>query len=154
MEPQLPDPAQVNAAIDIWMGLAYDGSAPPGLIARSQLATLRGWQGEFYKCPAFAHITEPILRYSLRLGNRFYPHMKLALELAPDGTRFLYKADTHDKHICPPHGALDHDAFVALMHKNQSLAEAIENAWAEHGLPTFKTFLKDDLEKRRMKAQE
>jgi len=32
--------------------------------------------------------------------------------------------------------------------KNQRQAETIESAWAEAGLPTFKTYLREDLAKR------
>ena len=35
------------------------------------------------------------------------------------------------------------------MEVNQKLATAIETAWADADLPTFKTFLRDDLAKRK-----
>lgn len=142
-----PDPAVVNRAIDTYVKLAYEGDPPA--VVRSTLATLRGWAGKFYACPVFTKdANTPPDKYSMRLGNRFYPHMKLTIQRATDGQTFLFRADTHDRHICPPEGAPEHAEFTDLMTKNQQIASAIEAAWAEQGLPTFKTWLRDDLARR------
>jgi len=79
--------------------------------------------------------------------------MKLVIERSPDGELFLFRADTHDRHCCPPEGAPEHQAFVSLMTKNQELAQAVETAWAEAGLPTFKTWLREDLARRSNQAE-
>jgi hypothetical protein len=88
-------------------------------------------------------------RYLLRLGNRHYPHMKMVIDRAPDGQGFLFRADTHDNHVRPKPGSRDEKPFLELMEKNRQVAEAIEAAWEQEGLPTFKKFLRDDLERRR-----
>ncbi len=88
-------------------------------------------------------------RYSLRLGNRSYPHMKLVVDRAPDGRGYLLRADTHDGHVRPKPGSRDEKPFLELMEKNRLCAEAIEGAWEREGLPTFKRFLRDDLERRK-----
>jgi len=38
--------------------------------------------------------------------------------------------------------------YLKLMEKNQKMAQSIEAAWGEGGLPTFKTYLKQDLQRR------
>jgi hypothetical protein len=84
----------------------------------------------------------------LRLGNCFYPHMKLSIDQRPDREGYFFRADTHDRHICPPPASKEHAAFCELMDKNQQLSQEIETAWAEKGVPTFKTYLKEDLARR------
>lgn len=145
-----PSPEQVNQAIETYIGLAYDEPLP--VAVRSQLSTLRSWKGEFFRAPVFvpdSHV--PPTRYSIRFGNRFYPHMKLVFERSPDNHQFLFRVDTHDKHICPAPNDPDYANFLHLMEQNQKLAEAIETSWAKQGLPTFKTYLRDDLAKRQAK---
>jgi len=142
-----PDSATVFKAIDTYIDVAYDANPP--IAVKSMLATLRGWGGKFYACPVFVRdANSPPNRYSIRLGNKQYPHMKLAIERAPDGHSFLFRADTHDRHVCPPEGAVEHDAFVTLMEKNQQIAQAVDAAWGDLGLPTFKTWLREDLARR------
>jgi hypothetical protein len=146
-----PNPAEVMRAIEIYLKLAHPGEPP--FVVRSQLGALKTWQGEFFKCPLFVpDLHTPPLRYTLRLGNQYYPHMKLAIELAPDESRFLYRADTHDRHICPATSAPEYPAFVQLMERNQKVSEAIETAWDQADLPTFKRYLREDLTRRRATA--
>jgi hypothetical protein len=150
--PLKPDAAAVHKAIEIYMNCAYAG-AEPHVTVRSMLATLRGFAGDFFKAPTFVKDDPKAPRkYTLRLGNRFYPHMKLVYELGPDGRTFLFRADAHDAHCCPPAGTPEHDAFRSLMTANPEIVTAIEDAWAAANVPTFKTFLKLDLAKRRERA--
>jgi hypothetical protein len=147
MRTEEPTAAQVWQAIETYLSIAYDG--PPSMVVRSLLSNLRGWSGPILECPAFATTgggSAP--RRTLRLGNRLYPHMKLALEASPDGRKYLFKADTHDRHICPARSSPEYDAFQELMKANQELSERIESAWGAQGLPTFKTYLQEDLARR------
>lgn len=154
MTPTKPSPADVMRAVDTYLKLAYDPSPLP-VTVRSQVAVLRTWKGDFYRSPAIAADREdPVKRYSIRLGNRQYPHMKLAMELSPDASRYLFRADTHDGHVLPPHGTAEHDAFQRVMEENQHIAQAIESAWAAEGIPTFKTFLREDLARRGQSGME
>jgi len=89
------------------------------------------------------------VRLSLRLGNQWYPHMKLVVEQAPDGQTSLFRADTHDRHIQVDPSSKDYAAFCELSQKNQSLAGRIEAIWESNALPTFKSFLRNDLARRR-----
>ena len=147
MPAEPPDRATVLQAVDTYIRFAY-GADPPTAV-KSMLATVRDWSGAFYRCPVFVKDQRtPPNRYSMRLGNRHYPHMKLAIERAPDDKSFFFRTDTHDRHVCPAEGAPEHAPFVELMGKNQEIAQEIESAWAAQGLPTFKSWLREDLAKR------
>lgn len=144
-----PAPEQIKKAIETFLYIAYEGAEPP-LVVQSQLATLKAWKGAFLSAPVFAKLPG---RYSMRLGNRFYPHMKLVMEPSPDQKQWLFRADTHDRHCCPPPDAPEYPEFCQLMEKNQRVSERIESTWAEQGLPTFKTFLREDLARRKSDAK-
>ena len=148
-----PEQAQVMRAIDLYLRAAY-GDEPP-VTVRSQLAVLQTWGGPFFRAPVFVADDQPQgKRYSMRLGTRHYPHMKLRIEPSPDGSRYLFRADSHDRHVCPPPTSAEHTAFRDLMEKNQKVVEAVETAWADAGVPTFKTYLREDLARRRGEAKE
>ena len=136
-------------AIDIYLSVAYTGANPPSAV-RAKLETLRSLsQADFYQSPVFER--DPVSagqKLSLRLGNRMYPHMKLTIERSPDKAGYLFRADTHDRHACPQPGSRDYAAFTQLMENNQKIAQAIEQAWADQQLPTFKTYLREDLARR------
>jgi hypothetical protein len=152
MRAKEPDQARVQQAVESYLKFAYEDQPLP-TVTKSMLAALKSWAGEFYRCPVFVRgIDNPPTRYSLRLGNRYYPHMKLAIEISPDDQQWLFKADTHDRHCCPPSNSPEFAAFNELMQKNQRMAEAIETAWAEQGIPTLKTFLREDLARRQAAA--
>jgi hypothetical protein len=151
--PEPPEPVDVMRAVETYVRLAYDKELP--IAVRSQLAVLESWKGPFFRSPAIAADRgEPPRRYSIRLGNRNYPHMKLAMELSPDGQMYLFKADTHDGHCLPPPEHPEYPAFKVVMEDNQLIAQAIEAAWAAQGLVTFKTYLRDDLARRAAAARD
>src|SRR5438094_618792 len=142
-----PDPALVRRAIDIYVREAYPDGPP--VAVRSMLATMQAWVGEFFDAPVFVKdVPRDAKRYSMRLGNRFYPHMKLVFEVSPDGKSFLFRADAHDAHCCPPANAPEHTPFRDLMEKNQQIVTAVEKGWAAEGIPTIKTYLREDLARR------
>jgi hypothetical protein len=145
---ELPPPAETWKAIELYLARAYAGDPPLGV--RARLDALRSAsESDFYRLAAFERFPsdEPV-RFLLRLGNRFYPHMKLAIERSPDGVHCLFGVDTHDRHVQPkPHSA-EAAAFAELARKNLDIARQIEQALDENGLPTFKRFLRDDLARR------
>src|SRR5581483_8657463 len=109
-----PESADVLRAMEIYLQQAYDGKIP--VTVRSQQQVLEHWGGSFYSAPIFAKDAHsPPTRYALRLGNRDYPHMKLAIELAPDDKSFLFRVDTHDRHVCPPEKSPEYAQFCRLM---------------------------------------
>lgn len=145
-----PEPQIVWRAIETYVKVAYDGSPPSAV--RSRLETLRALDhASFYDSTVFENITTAgaTVRVLLRLGNQFYPHMKLAIECRPDKQGYLFRADTHDVHCCPADDSREYNAFRQLMEMNQTVAQAIETAWEKDGLPIFKSYLKEDLARRR-----
>ncbi len=143
-----PPEKQVRQAIEIYLHEAYPAGFPARV--RSQLGIMETWGGPFINSPVFVPDAKlPPNRYALRLGNTAYPHMKLAIERSPDGAAFLFRVDTHDHHCCPQADAPEYAAFQQLMFHNQHLAERIERQWEQAGLPTFKSFLRADLQRRR-----
>jgi len=147
--PQLP-PAEVIRAVEIYLKYAYPGGPPPTSV-RGKVETLRTLDEEELLSAAIFERDKRLDagKICLRLGNRFYPHMKLAIEKSPDGTKYLFRADTHDRHCAPKPGSRECEAFGQLMQKNQEIAQEIETAWAEAGVATFKTYLREDLARRR-----
>ena len=141
--------SQVWSAVEIYLQLAYAGAAPPSAV-RDRLASLRAaGDADFYDSPVFEHDdAHPPTRYSLRLGNKVYPHMKLVIERAPNGRGHLFRADTHDKHIRPAPNSREARVFAELMKMNQQFSESIEAEWSNRRLATFKQFLRDDLARR------
>lgn len=150
LEWEKPDPAVVLRAIEIYIGIAF-GANPPSAISAVVDRLRIHPRAEFYRSACFERPPDADPgRFSLRLGNRNYQHMKLVVERAPSGRGFLLRVDTHDLHACPDPGAGEYGSFRTLMALNRSLAQEIEAAWDREGLPTFKTFLKNDLERRRV----
>jgi|SRR5438105_7262544 len=155
MSGELPHPKQVWQAIEMYLRCAYGGSMPPAAVQK-KLETLHaaGENGDFFASSVFERDSSPAPRkFSLRLGNRFYPHMKLSIDRRPDDNGFFFRADTHDRHICPASSSKEYGGFCELMEKNQKLAQSIEAAWHERGIPTFKTYLKQDLARRQQSGR-
>lgn len=144
-----PTADKLQQAIRLYVQQAYAGALPPAAV-RQRIDAVRATEVTPFDCPAIEReaVEDPI-RYNLRLGNCFYPHMKLVVECSPEGRSHLFRADTHDRHIQPPPGSKEADAFRDLMAKNLSVATAIEAAWEADGLPTFKQYLREDLARRR-----
>ena len=150
MQVERPDATDVMRAVDTYVKVAY-GDDPVPAHVRSQLAVLQTWKGDFFRSPAIASDGgTPPRRYSIRLGNRYYPHMKLAVERSPDGKAYLFRADTHDAHACPPADRPEYVEFREMMERNQVIASAVEEAWAAEGLTTFKLYLQQDLARRKV----
>jgi hypothetical protein len=153
MTTRRPDISLVWQAIDLYLATAYPKTVPSAVQNKVRTLRLLGAE-DFWDADVFER-DHPVstTRYGLRLGNFFYPHMKMSIDARPDARGFLFRADTHDRHCCPAPNTREFDVFCELMDRNQKLAELIEASWAEHGLPTFKTYLKSDLERRMRETQ-
>jgi hypothetical protein len=143
-----PPADQIRRAIDMYLSAAYPNERPAKL--ETTLHTLATCTGHPLECQVFVHTDSPP-RFSLRLGNSFYPHMKLVVEQAPDESLWLYRVDTHDRHVCPKESSPEYAAFCELMSRNQKLAESVEAEWERGDVPTFKHFLREDLKRRMAK---
>jgi len=150
---QKPAPSDVWRAVDVYLQHAYAGAQPPAAV-RARLDKLRAAGDEhFFDSDLLERdVKESPTKLSLRLGNRAYPHMKLVIESSPDGAAHFFRADTHDRHCCPAPDSKEYAMFCELMEANRKAADEIEHAWADAGLPTFKEFLRQDLERRRSKS--
>jgi hypothetical protein len=136
---ELPTPAALWRAIEAYLAAAYDG--PPPTPVAERLSSLRDVaEAAFYDCQAFERGDG---RYALRLGNRFYPHMKLVV-LAVPGGRSLFCADTHDRHFRDLVASPD-ARFAELMARNEAIAREIEDAWSASGLLTSRAYLYEQL---------
>lgn len=146
--------SQVQRAIGIYLAHAYAGPLPSAV--RGKLDTLHSLaEADLFDSPLFERdAPEHPSKLSLRLGNKLYPHMKLTIERSPDRQSYLFRADTHDRHVAPQPGTRDYAAFMQLMDQNHRMAQDIEAAWADAKLPTFKTYLRDDLARRQAKRSE
>lgn len=155
MTDEMPEPGMVFKAIDIYIRYAYAPGVPPKAVA-ARIDQLRHTApAELFECACVEcdrKNPHPV-RHDIRLGNRFYPHMKLSIEERPDHHGFLFRADTHDRHVRPPEGSKDAELFRQVVERNAELSKEIETAWAEAGIPTFRTYLKEDLARRAAAAK-
>jgi hypothetical protein len=146
-----PQPAAVWRAIELYLPVAYAGVSPSATVLRRLEALPRDCAlGDFYACPLFEIAGAPApQRYSLRLGNAIYPHMKLLIGPTPRGDGYLFRADTHDRHVQVSPDSPEYSTLCDMLAKNHDIGTAIEAAWESAGLPTFKQYLREDLARRR-----
>jgi hypothetical protein len=78
--------------------------------------------------------------------------MKMVIERSPDGAGYLFRADTHDRHVTVPPQSPEYSALCEMLAKNHAIGTQIESAWESADLPTFKGYLRKDLARRRMSA--
>ena len=84
----------------------------------------------------------------LRLGNRAYPHMKLAVDRIPETDDWVLAVDCHDRHILESVPADQRTTFETLFQENAVLKTRIERRWTEAGLPTFENYVRRRLGRR------
>ncbi len=77
----------------------------------------------------------PCHRYSLRLGNRNYPFMKLLLQEHLIPGEFYFAVDSHDQMEIKPEYP-DYEQFMAVRRFNRELKRKIEGAFAGAGIAT------------------
>jgi CheY-like chemotaxis protein len=77
----------------------------------------------------------PCHRYSLRLGNRNYPFMKLLLQEHLVAGEFFFAVDTHDQMEIKPDYP-DYEAWMAVRRFNRDLKRQIEGRLQDAGLDT------------------
>lgn len=74
-------------------------------------------------------------RYTIRLGNRNYPFMKLLLQEHLIADEYYFGVDSHDEMEVKPHYP-DYEAWMQVLQFNQNLKRDIESAFAAAGLDT------------------
>ena len=149
----------LQRAIRVYLEIAYGGKAAPET-ARARAEPILGLkagevvpEGMLEKDAA-----NSMPSFALRLGQPLYPFMKLVVEPAPcaagaaAGARgYLLRVDSHDRHLHAAEGSADAAWLQSVRTSNKELSEKIEGAWSQAGLPTFKDFLRRQLEERRAK---
>lgn len=77
-------------------------------------------------------------RYTLRLGNYIYPHMKLVLAEFLEQGQFFFFVDAHDQLPIEP-GSPEYPAWMRIKWTNAAVKELVERRWEYLGVPTLKS---------------
>ncbi|MFM1872242.1 MAG: hypothetical protein RL398_1664 [Planctomycetota bacterium] len=125
----------VQEAIAIYQRLAYTANRPA-----KPLQVPEGAQGEALLAGFQREQVESLpghacCRFSLRLGNRNYPFMKLLLQEHLVPGEFYFGVDTHDQMDIKPDYP-DYQQWVAVQRFNRELKQRIEAEFAAAGLDT------------------
>ena len=80
--------------------------------------------------------TTALQRFSIRLGNRNYPFMKLVLQEHLVRGEFYFGVDTHDQMELKP-GMPDYDSWLKVKKFNHDLKGEIDAAFVAGGVPTL-----------------
>jgi CheY-like chemotaxis protein len=142
-------PETVAAAISLYQEIAYGTQsrarrAPDlkDMAGKDTEGVLAMFQKEHIE-PVPGH---PCVRYSLRLGNRNYPFMKLVLQEHIVAGEFFFAVDTHDQMDIKPDFP-DYESWMAVRRFNRELKQRIEEAFDRRGLDTA-SCLRRTLEQR------
>jgi hypothetical protein len=145
--------AVLELALSLYVKEAYPAGVPAGV--QGVIDRLVG-MGE--TVPADFFEASPGLAgnaMSLRLGQPKYPHMKLVVEYCGKGAAgsgAMFRVDTHDQHLHAPPGSPDEAWLQGIRSSNKEVTERIEAAWMAAGVPTFKGFLRKQLEERKKRG--
>ena len=129
------DVSTIERAIALYCSLAWPGKAS------SELKRVF-WNENLSTDQVLAQIhgesaDSRLKRFTLRLGNQFYPHMKVVLQdfLLPN--YFSFSVDTHDDHFDVGPECGGYDAWLAIKQRNADLKQEVEDSWAREGIPTL-----------------
>lgn len=133
--------AMVSRAIDAYLELAY-GAASKGR-DRPDLALAPKTRGEevlalFQRESVDRESGAALCRFTMRLGNRNYPFMKLLMQEHILPGEFYFAVDTHD-HLDIKPDFPDYDAWQAVRRFNLEMKRKIEARFLELDLPTAAT---------------
>ena len=87
--------------------------------------------------------------FALRIGNARYPNMKLRLSRPPNAEAYLMMVDCHDAVLRAAADSPDHAALESLKRHNAAVAAAVHAAWDAAGLPTERTYLRQEIRRAR-----
>lgn len=143
----------VQQAVGIYLDLAYGGSGGPRRMPNLSLPADASAEQvlALFQREVVADGDQRRVRYSLRLGNRNYPFMKLVLQEHLVDGEFIFAVDTHDEMEIRPDFP-DYEAWMAVRRFNRKLKAEIEAQIASEGLPTAAA-LKDMLAQRRVEPR-
>jgi hypothetical protein len=141
--------ALLEQAVRLYLEEAY-GEAPVPAPVAERLAWPPGEAAAVLGSDAFER-TPPNAppaacdRLALRLGNRTFPYMKLALSRVTDTADWVLVVDTHDTGVLGLARDTDRALLEALVTRNAELKGRIERRWGDAGLPTFERYIRDQL---------
>ena len=124
----------LQKAIEIYMAQAWGDQAQEhwptlGFGAQAQAAEiLRAFRSESAK--------GGMRKYTLRLGNRQYPFMKLVFQELIRRDAFFFAVDAHDD-LDIRKGFPDYDEWLSIKSKNSGLKREIEQRWDEESIDTM-----------------
>jgi hypothetical protein len=149
---RLPPAGQIRLAVELYLRRAYSGDSlpqAPRLVPPEDFDPAAWLMADpVERDPADAPL-EQIRSFVLRLGNDFYPHMKLRISRPPRSPEFVFSVDSHDVFLHAPPGSPDYDALEDLKKRNAALAELITASWEAQSLPTERTYLRGKLQQAR-----
>lgn len=132
------DRSMVHRALDLYFQHAYGGDATrrKPLDADKAEDVFHGFVEETRETTEGG---QPGLeRFTMRLGNRNYPFMKLVLQEHVLPGQFYFAIDTHDQMEIRPDFP-DYEAWMKIRRFNFDLKRRIEESFAENGLPTLRS---------------
>ena len=124
----------LNRAVSVYWGRAYgDSGTMPNFSEKadpSSDAVLALFQKNVVEAAG-----EQCTCYTIRLGNRNYPFMKLVFQEHLIAGEYFFAVDTHDEMDIKPDYP-DYEAWMSVLRFNQALKRDIELAFASEGLDT------------------
>lgn len=128
-------PEVVQKAIAVYQDLAYGQGRPRRPIETPAGCGADALLAMFQKESCETIPGHPCHRYTLRLGNRNYPFMKLQLQEHLVPGEFYFAVDTHDQMEIKPDYP-DYEQWMAVRRFNRDLKRQIEQGFARAGLDT------------------
>jgi CheY-like chemotaxis protein len=131
-------PETVHKAVAVFLDLAYGGGGRPRRMPEAGAGDDQGVLGMFQKERVEEVPGYSCVRYTMRLGNRNYPFMKLVLQEHLLAGEFFFAVDTHDEMNIKPDFP-DYEAWMAVRRFNRDLKRRIEAQLDAEGLDTAAT---------------
>ncbi len=124
----------LTQAVENYLELAYRGAQKPRWVPDLDLPTDAG-PARLLELFQSDHDDGEPPRYTMRLGNRNYPFMKLVFQEHMVSGAFLFAVDTHDEMDIKPDYP-DYDAWMAVRRFNHDLKVEIERRFRDIGVST------------------
>ena len=135
----------LTKAVESYLELAYRGGTKPRWVPDLDLP-VDATPVDLLALFQADHSDSDRPRYTMRLGNRNYPFMKLVLQEHIVEGAFLFAVDTHDEMEIKPNYP-DYDAWQAVRRFNHDLKVGIERRFEQIGLSTSAE-LRDEVARR------
>ncbi len=112
---------EILLVIEKYLSIAYPDGVVPEKVKGMVVEIERCRQDSLFELPVFEKKGEGV--FSLRLGNVFYPHMKLVVKR--EGERLLFDVDTHDSPERIPPTLPGYDRFKKVIEFNRRVKERV-----------------------------